>query len=108
MIHYMSEQNTALVEQLNDWQGAYNTLEERADRIFEQNVQLDRRLGWARHELQASRDMSDRLFDMLIAITHANPNLAEEREAVLRLIEHPNNVIDLTDLTTDEELSDEE
>jgi len=108
MIHHLSEQNSALQQSLQEWQGAYHTVEQRADRLFHQSTQLARRMYTAQHEAQASRGIADRAFDLLLAIVNANPNMVHEREQVEHLLNHPAIVIDLTDLTTDEELSDVE
>jgi len=108
MIHYLTERNTALEQSLQEWQGAYHTVEERADRLYHQSTQLARRMYTAQHEAQASREIADRAFELLLTIVNANPNLVHEREQVEHLLNHPAIVIDLTDLTTDEELSDGE
>lgn len=109
MINYLMSENERLTQQRDDWQSAWHTSDERASRVFRDNARLIRSNRRHLTEIRSMHSVQEQLFDLCLGMFEAHrPLLTEEQEQFFNILRNPVNAIDLTDLTTDEELSDEE
>jgi len=109
MLHYLSVENERLHQDRDDWREAWQVSDARASRILADNDRLARDARRHLGRIRLMHDVQEQLFDLCLHMFEQNRELlGDSEQEFYNILRHPVNVIDLTDITTDEELSDEE